>query len=74
VGGRCVHEIHHFHVGVYAAGLGKAHHLAQIVDRYARATGHQSAIYAGSSDGGRSFGVVSLKWSSGASSEQQSRT
>jgi galactokinase len=49
-------------------------HLAQIVDRYARATGHQSAIYAGSSDGGRSFGVVSLKWSSEASSEQQSRT
>jgi L-arabinokinase len=39
-------------------------HLDQIVDRYARASGHQSAIYAGSSDGGRSFGVRTLRWSS----------
>jgi len=41
-------------------------HLDQIVERYARASGHRSAVYAGSSDGGRSFGVRTLRWSSGS--------
>jgi L-arabinokinase len=43
------------------AARGRHRTIGQLADRYARASGHASAVYVGSSDGSRAFGVRTLR-------------
>jgi len=43
------------------AARGRHRSVGQLADRYARASGHASAVYVGSSDGSRAFGTRTLR-------------